>query len=137
MHHTHMKENGINMHRKASFAITEALDSMLHDLPLQISGSHSEMVEQVKNVIDIFLEENTSTHSRYPERKINSRAKSNLQNSLQQDIVGLVGAWDEKVSFEPEELDDLSGFRFEQNDKYNLHEEDLHDDDIKDEDYVD
>lgn len=128
-----MKENSIEMHRKASFAITESLDRMLQDLRTQLFGSHREMIEQVRNVIEIFLEENSATNSKYPTRKVFSQTKASLQNSLEQDVSGLVLAWEEKLTFEPEEREDLSGMEeYEQDDKYHFREEDP-----KDEDYVD
>ena len=121
------------MHRTASTAIKNALDGLLNEFGSKISESHHEIIEQMQNLIELFLEEKTSTNSKYPTRRILSRPKADLQNSLRQDIVGLDQAWKEEVCFAPDEQDDLDGLEHEQDDKYGINKADDSDGEYVDE----
>lgn len=123
-----MKEKGAVMHRNSSIAIKKALDLILQDLSSQMSRLQHEIIEQMKYVIQTTVEEN-STNSKYGTRRTKSQSKINLQKSLQEDISGLVQAWKEKIYFEPEIRQDMSGWEFEQDDKYHIREADDDDED--------
>ena len=113
-------ENGAIMHQTASIAIKKALNQLLDDLDLKISKSHHEIIGQMQSLIELFLEEKTSTNSKYPKRRIPSRSKTDLQNSLRQDIIELAQAWKEELCFAPDEQDDVDGLEHEQDDKYGV-----------------
>jgi hypothetical protein len=136
-HASWMEQKGVACHHEATRAIQDALNENLDGLPTKLLTSQTEVLEQIRNEIELILEHNTSKGGRNTTRRIQSKSKAKLQNILQSDIDDLFKAWNEETVFKAEELDNLADLDFEQDDKFYLKRDGDDEDDEDDEDYID
>lgn len=131
-HHTHISDHGISMYSSVSNELRSGLGKMLDKISDEFAIGRTEVINHLKQEIQIFLEVHSSNGSRTSHRKVVSPAKVKLQKVLQTQFDNLEKAWNEEIPFEAEEQDDLADLDFEKADGFNLKIED--DDEYQDED---
>jgi hypothetical protein len=84
------------MHHEATRAIKAAVDKLLDDLPSKFTTAYSSVLEQIREEIKLFFEQNSSNGQRKLRngtRRLPSKAKERLQKALSIDINTLANDW--------------------------------------------
>jgi hypothetical protein len=91
-----MESEGRAMHHEATRAIKSAVDKLLDELPSIFATAYSSVLEQIREEIKLFFEQNSSNGQRKLRngtRRPPSKAKERLQKSLSVDINALAKDW--------------------------------------------
>jgi gas vesicle protein len=95
-HKRQMESEGRAMHHEATRAIKAAVDKLLDDLPSKFTTAYSSVLEQIREEIKLFFEQNSSNGQRKLRngtRRLPSKAKERLQKALSIDINTLANDW--------------------------------------------
>ncbi|KAK0105169.1 hypothetical protein ONS95_004433 [Cadophora gregata] len=102
-----MKNKGLQMYQKGSGAVRSALDDMLESLSPSFDGNHKAVLDQIREDIQLFFEQNSANGIRSSFRRVESPSKVKLQKDLLIIVDKLAEAWKSEVSIRSrQEVDD-------------------------------
>ncbi|KAH7390044.1 hypothetical protein BKA64DRAFT_757002 [Cadophora sp. MPI-SDFR-AT-0126] len=107
LHKNTMRNRGLQMYQTGTLAIRSALDNMLESLSPSFDGIHKAILDQIREDIQLFFEQNSTNGSRRSARRVESPSKIKLQEDLLVIIDNLAQAWKSEVNTQPkQEIDD-------------------------------
>ena len=127
-----MKHKGKAMHRQGALAVRAAIDKILDGLPANLATGFIPAIEQMKESIKLFFEQNSAIGTRLSIRKSVSLNKVNLRKDLLPVFNSLTQAWASKLRTAPQPADEPTDDEMDFND-----DQFFEDDRAGDEDYDD
>jgi hypothetical protein len=103
-----MQSEGRAMHHEATRAIKSAVDKLLNSLPSKFANAYDPVLEQIREEIKLFFEQNTSDGKRNTTRRVISTAKIRLHKDLSASLNTLANDWDSRLPVESSPQDDDS-----------------------------
>jgi hypothetical protein len=96
------------MHHEAIRAIKSAVDELLNSLPSKFANAYNPVLEQIREEIKLFFEQNTSDGKRNTTRRVISTAKIRLHKDLSADLNTLANNWDSRLPVQSSPQNDES-----------------------------
>lgn len=88
-----MNGNRIEMHRNAFKAVRAGLDEMLDNIPLTFAVAYDAVLDEIRDAVKLFFEQNSANGERTTARKAVSKAKLSLQKDFMAHLNVLANDW--------------------------------------------